>query len=74
MRYENILKSADREVLDPEQKDFLQDEFNIEHTMTHISGSETKIKQTFPLAGKGTIQQKIRVCEVTTPLFSIKSL
>ena len=73
LRYENILKSVDREVLDPEQKDFLQDEYNfIKHTMTHISGSETKIKQTFPLAGKGTIQQKIRVCEVKIPFFQLK--
>ena len=72
LRYENILKSTDREVLVPEQKEFLEDEFNfIEDTMTHISGSKTKIKKTFPLAGKGTIQQKVRVCEVTIPILSI---
>ena len=39
--------------------------------MTHISGSETKMKDTFPLAGKGAIQQKVRVCEVTKPPLSI---
>ena len=66
LRYERILNSTASEVLDPEQQDFIEDEFNfIKDSMTHISGSETKIKGTFPLAGKGTIQQKVRVCEVT---------
>ena len=72
LRYEHILNSTDKEVLDPEQQDFIEDEFNfIKDSMTHISGSETKIKENFPLAGKGTIQQKVRVCEVTIPLLSI---
>ena len=72
LRYEGILNSTASEVLYPEQQDFLQDEFNfIKDFRTHISGSETKIKDNFPLAGKGTIQQKVRVCEVTIPLLSI---
>ena len=68
LRYERILNSTASEFLDPGQRDFIEDEFNfIKNAMTHISGSETKIKGTFPLAGKGTIQQKVRVCEVTIP-------
>ena len=72
LRYERILNSTASEVLAPEQQDFIEDEFNfIEDSMTHISASEAKIKGTFPLAGKGTIQQKVRVCEVTIPLLII---
>ena len=69
LKYERILNSTNKEVtkevLDSDFQDFLQDELNfISDTMTNISGSETKIKKTFHFAGKGTIQQKVRVCEV----------
>ena len=65
-----------KEDLDPEQqhiKDFIEDEFYFisETVKTRISDSEAKIKETFHLAEKGTIQQKVRVCEVTILLLSI---
>ena len=72
LRYEHILKSTANETEQQHIKDFLQDEFNfVSDTKTRISGSKKKIKETFPFAGKGTIQQKVRVCEVTIPILSI---
>ena len=72
LRYEGILNSTYKEVLDPEQQDFLKDEIKfISETMTGISASESKIRETLPFAGKGTIQQKVRACEVITPFLSI---
>ena len=74
LRYENILDST-KEDLDFEQqhiKDFIEDEFDFitETVKTHISDSEAKIKKTFHLADKGTIQQKVRVCEVKILILS----
>ena len=63
LRYERILNFNDKGVLNHEQQDFLEDEYNfIEHTMTHISGSETEITETFPLAGKTCSTKRSRNC------------
>ena len=72
LRYESILNSAN-ETLDSKQqylKDFIQDQASfISDTLTRMSASEKKMKETFNSAGKGEIQQKVRECEVRIPPF-----